>query len=286
MEVEAANVYTRESFLMFQEELFNSQNYKSSKHREEGGTKIYRVTLHGRENPFYEVAFEALEKKATCTCHKFEFVGILCVHILQIFVKKSLVDSIPQHYVLERWTINAKSRIIHGISSGDIQVETQNSSTLMINSLMLQFYEVVEVGCQSKRKYEHLGIGLKKLYHELLTMNDDSDKDINDGDEESAEDLVLNNQVLSNLTFTLQDPLHVRCKGKPESVRQKSSKEKQAMKKRACTICKKTGHVKTNCPSHKQTRYSFLYIMLFTIIYINMHFDLIRIKIFFFIGIF
>jgi len=91
----------------------------------------------------------------------------------------------------------------------------------MRNSLMLQFYEVVEVGCQSKRKYQHLGIGLQKLHHELLTMDDNSDKDINDGDEGRAEDLVLNNQVLSNLTFTLQDPLHVRCKGKPKSLRQK-----------------------------------------------------------------
>jgi len=268
MEVEAAKVYTRESFLMFQEELFNSQNFKSSKHREEGGMKIYRVTLHGRESPFYEVSFEVLEKKATCTCHKFEFVGILCAHILQIFLKKSLVDTIPQHYVLERWTINAKSRIIHGISSDDIQVETQNSSTLMRNSLMLQFYEVVEVGCQSKRKYEHLGIGLQKLHHELLTMDDDSDKNINDGDEGSAEDLVLNNQVLSNLTFTLQDPLHVRCKGKPKSVRQKNSKEKQVMTKRTCTICKKTGHVRTNCPSHKQIRYSYTF---FYFIYNNLH---------------
>lgn len=91
---------------------------------------------------------------------------------------------------------------------------------------MLQFYEVVEVGCQSKRKYEHLGIGLQKLHHELLIMDDDSDKDINDADKGSAEDLVLNNQILSNLTFTLQDPLHVRCKGKPKSVRQKKSKRK------------------------------------------------------------
>jgi hypothetical protein len=105
--------------LIFQEGLFNTKNYKSSKYREERGTKIYRVTLHGREIPFYEVAFEVLEKKATCTCHKFEFVGILCRHILQIFLKKSLVDTISQHYVLERWTINAKSRIIHGISSDD-----------------------------------------------------------------------------------------------------------------------------------------------------------------------
>ncbi|XP_059461898.1 protein FAR1-RELATED SEQUENCE 5-like [Corylus avellana] len=192
MEVEAAKVYTRESFLMFQEELFNSQNYHSSKHREEGGVKIYRVALHGRESPFYEVAFEVLEKKATCTCHKFEFVGILCRHILQIFLKKSLVDTIPQHYVLERWTINAKSRIIHGISSDDIQVETQNSSNLMRNSLMLQFYEVVEVGCQSKRKYDHFTISLQKFHHEILTMDDDCHKDINDANVGSAEGPVLN----------------------------------------------------------------------------------------------
>jgi hypothetical protein len=102
MEAEAAKFYTIESFLMFQEELFNTQNYKSSKYREGGGTKVYRVTLHGRETPFYEVAFEVIEKKATCICHKFEFGGILCRHILQIFLKKSLVDTIPQHYVLER----------------------------------------------------------------------------------------------------------------------------------------------------------------------------------------
>jgi hypothetical protein len=35
MEVEAVNVYTKKSFFMFQEELFNSKNYNSSKHWEE-----------------------------------------------------------------------------------------------------------------------------------------------------------------------------------------------------------------------------------------------------------
>jgi hypothetical protein len=35
LEAEAANVYTRKSFFMFQEELFKSQKYNSSKHREE-----------------------------------------------------------------------------------------------------------------------------------------------------------------------------------------------------------------------------------------------------------
>jgi hypothetical protein len=127
-------------FFMFQEELFNSQNYYSSKQREEGGMEIYRVAFHRRQSLFYEVAFDVLEQKAICTCHKFEFVGILCRHILQIFLKKSLVDIVPQHYVLERWTINAKSRIIHGISIDDNQVGKPDDSTLIRNTLMLQCY--------------------------------------------------------------------------------------------------------------------------------------------------
>jgi hypothetical protein len=38
-------------------------------------------------------------------------------------------------------------------------------------------------------------------------MDDDCDKDIYDGDVGSAED----SQVLSNITCTLQDPIHAPC---------------------------------------------------------------------------
>jgi hypothetical protein len=78
-----------------------------------------------------------------------------------------------------------------------------------------------------------------------------------DCDVGSAEGPVLNNQVLSNLTFTLQDPLSVCCRRKPKSLRQKNPKENKEIKKRACSICKKTGHVRTSCPSQKQVRYSY-----------------------------
>jgi hypothetical protein len=102
-----------------------------------------------------------------------------------------------------------------------------------------------------------LGIGLQKLRHELLTMDDDCDKDIDNGDVGSANSLVLNSQVLSNITFMLQDPVHVPCRGQSKSLRQKHPKEKQAASTRTCSIYKKTGHVKSNCPSHKQARYSY-----------------------------
>jgi hypothetical protein len=71
---------------------------------------------------------------------------------------------------------------------------------------MLQFYDVVEARCQSKRNYEHLGIRLQKLHHELFTMDDDCDQVEKDDDVGSVDGPVLNSQVLSNLTFTLQDP--------------------------------------------------------------------------------
>ncbi|KAL7116770.1 hypothetical protein ACP275_03G026100 [Erythranthe tilingii] len=96
IEVDAADIYTRKLFLMFQEELFSSQKYMSSKHCQDGVKKCYRVMLMGKEKPVYEVVLDPIEKNAICSCHMFEFVGILCRHILAIFVKKSLVSSFPQ----------------------------------------------------------------------------------------------------------------------------------------------------------------------------------------------
>jgi hypothetical protein len=72
-------------------------------------------------------------------------------------------------------------------------------------------------------------------------MDDDCDKDIEDGDVGSANGLVLNNQVLSNITFTLQDPVHVPCRGRPKSLRQKHPKEKKAASTRTCSIYEKKG---------------------------------------------
>ena len=208
MEGEAAKIYTRKMFIKFQEELFCSKKYKASKYREEGEKKIYKVAPHGKESPIYEVLFEISEKKAICACHMFEFVGILCRHILTVFVKKSFVDFLPPYYILERWTIKTKNNITHDISGDVIQVEPQISSTLMRNSLLLHFLEVAEVGSQSMKKYEHLDLALQKVHVELLAMHDVDDL-------VNFDKTTLNSQVLSNLPGALQDPPYVLSKGRP-----------------------------------------------------------------------
>ena len=54
---------------------------------------------------------------------KFTFVGILCVHTLKVLDKKN-VKRLPTHYILKRWTQDAKVVYIkdhHGIViKGDV----------------------------------------------------------------------------------------------------------------------------------------------------------------------
>ena len=155
------------------------------------------MATHRNESPFYEVSLDIVETKAICTCHMFEFVGIICRHIHVVFVKKYLVHFFPSHYILERWTINAKKRIVHEISGDVVQVEPQISSTLIRNSLMLQFLEVAEAVSQSEKKYKHLEQTLQKVHEELLVMQDVCDVD----DLGNLDNTTLNNQVLSSNCF-------------------------------------------------------------------------------------
>ncbi|OMO89454.1 hypothetical protein COLO4_19755 [Corchorus olitorius] len=253
MEANAAKHYTRKMFYKFQDELFSSQNYRASKDRDEGEKKIYKVIPHGKERPIHEVSLDISDNKTICTCLKFEFVGILCRHILAIFVKKSLVNSLPKCFILERWTIDAKRHTVPDIAGVDvIQADTQISSTLMRNSLMMQFLEVAENGSKSRRKYEHLSHSLQRIHEEILAISDENEENL----EASVPipNFEATNLDESNIVMTLQDPLHVRSRGRPKSLRAKNPKENQSRPsgiKRKCTMCKAKGHNKTTCPSLK-----------------------------------
>ncbi|CAK9150953.1 unnamed protein product [Ilex paraguariensis] len=136
--------------------------------------KAYRVVTSRKEDPVYHLVLDVFENKAVFSCKMFEFVGILCMHVLAVFVKKSLVDNLPQKYVLRRWTIFAKDQASHDEKQFDVKQEnTQISSTLMGNNLMVEFLRVLEEGQNSKRKHDHLALSLQKLHSELLAMDDE-----------------------------------------------------------------------------------------------------------------
>ncbi|KAM3382455.1 hypothetical protein P3S68_008029 [Capsicum galapagoense] len=88
MEDEAAKTYTRKIFQKFQEELIQSQTFVSEKIEVRDGIHIYKVYLFQRQIPSYIIKLNLVSKEATSSCHKFKFMGILCRHVLMVFIKK------------------------------------------------------------------------------------------------------------------------------------------------------------------------------------------------------
>jgi zinc finger SWIM domain-containing protein 3 len=56
---------------------------------------------------------------------KFNFVGILCTHALKVLDKKKTIKRLPTHYLLKRWTKDAKVGVIKDYRGIDIKGNSQ-----------------------------------------------------------------------------------------------------------------------------------------------------------------
>ena len=110
MEKQASELYTKFMFGLFQDELVGSSDLLL-KLIENGGISKFEVTKSGIANSRYTVVRNAFESSMTCSCHKFEFAGMLCRHILKVFVAIG-VRVLPDKYILKRWSKNAKDDLL------------------------------------------------------------------------------------------------------------------------------------------------------------------------------
>ncbi|MQL94063.1 hypothetical protein Taro_026714 [Colocasia esculenta] len=51
----------------------------------------------------HKVTFNSVDTLALCTCKNFEFIGILCRHVIKIFLHNQ-IRCIQDRYILQRWT--------------------------------------------------------------------------------------------------------------------------------------------------------------------------------------
>ncbi|KAK7266928.1 hypothetical protein RIF29_19589 [Crotalaria pallida] len=244
MEEEASKSYTRKVFRIFQNELVGSQKFTAEKIQFSGEVTIYKVHEIYKEKPVYYVSFCATLEEANCSCHMFEFLGILCGHALTVFIKKK-VYSLPSHYILSRWTLNAKKEKVNGLTNEEFQEGNDKaSSTLLFNSVMVQSLELSERATRSEKHHDLAIQGLQKLIGELDLLEV----------EESNEQFAANaaNQVIPKVpdnSITLRDPPIVVTKGRPRTLRMKGSLELSKKGSATCSICKAKGHTKCRCPN-------------------------------------
>lgn len=104
---QVGDYYTRTIFDIFQEEFVESLGYYVDK-IVDGEVSKYNVAKEEDARTTCIVTHDFSEKRTNCSCCKFETSGILCRHILRVFLTID-VRMLPDYYILKRWTKDAKS---------------------------------------------------------------------------------------------------------------------------------------------------------------------------------
>ncbi|KAG5540931.1 hypothetical protein RHGRI_020978 [Rhododendron griersonianum] len=100
----AAKVFTRNIFNKFKDEMSGVFHYKVEEvgMRNANGFQSFIVKSKDYEVKKFAVTLDLQTYEGVCECQNFEFVGILCTHILKVFVRLD-IDAIPDHFILPRW---------------------------------------------------------------------------------------------------------------------------------------------------------------------------------------
>ncbi|KAL2617857.1 hypothetical protein AAZV13_08G211400 [Glycine max] len=150
MEQQAANMYTKKIFAKFQEELVETFAYTANNVEDDGVISKYRVAKYEYDHKAYMVTLNISEMKANCSCQMFEYSGILCRHILTVFTVTNVL-TLPSHYILKRWTTNAKSDIrTYEKITDPLDIE---NLTVRFNSLCREAIKLAEEGAIAVETY-------------------------------------------------------------------------------------------------------------------------------------
>ncbi|XP_074564927.1 protein FAR1-RELATED SEQUENCE 5-like [Curcuma longa] len=107
---QVVDIYTRTIFDVFQEEFVESLGYLVDK-IDDGVICKFNVTKNEDISTSFIVTYNFSNKRTSCSCCKFETSGILCRHILRVFLTVD-VRSVPECYILKRWTKDAKNGFV------------------------------------------------------------------------------------------------------------------------------------------------------------------------------
>ena len=79
-------------------------------HQEDLLVHTYTIEFMHKPGEFID-SYDIVDKTFSCSCRKFEIVGILCCHVLKVFDFLD-IKTIPDIYILKRWTRETKSGCI------------------------------------------------------------------------------------------------------------------------------------------------------------------------------
>ncbi|KAI9082200.1 hypothetical protein K1719_035623 [Acacia pycnantha] len=159
MEKQAASLFTRKIFSLFQEELVETFVYTANRIEGDEVNSTFRVAKFEDDQKAYVVTLNHSELRANCSCQMFEYSGIICRHVLTVFTVTNVLQ-LPPHYILRRWTRNAK--ILVGSDERAGELLGQESLTSRYSNLCREAIRYAEEGAVAVETYNAAFNALKE----------------------------------------------------------------------------------------------------------------------------
>ncbi|XP_059452046.1 protein FAR1-RELATED SEQUENCE 5-like [Corylus avellana] len=251
MEKQAADIYTRKIFTVFQDEVFESLALAVKFSGEDGGTSTYEVARFDEEHKAHFVCSNVAEHVASCSCKMFEFEGVLCQHVLAVFKAKNIF-MLPQHYILKRWTRTAKDEaILDAQACGETQGNSQKSKSLQYNILYQEAIKCADEGMASDHSFK---VALNALREARIKIADAKKNAISETKLETMastsyqdENTTIASQVDSS-SAVVTSLEHQKTKTR-ESLRESNilASDQSSSRATPCINCKCPGHDSNSC---------------------------------------
>ncbi|XP_042514593.1 protein FAR1-RELATED SEQUENCE 7-like [Macadamia integrifolia] len=250
LEEHAGKVYTRKVFEIFKKHFNASLSLSAHEELAEGPVRKFKVGPFKVPNEQRcMVEYNSLEEEVRCSCYMFEFMGLVCKHVLKVLQMVDR-DNIPSKYILFRWTNEARP----GLPVDNILDNAPTTITISsVWGLSHAIRNMMAMACSSPECCEVAMGTLQGLTEKLSTMVQNATgvgvADSTTGTQKST----IETMPVAHKHLNIPPP-SVNC-DQSSQVDQKNPMEQSIEKgKNRCSICRSTGHNKTKCEAvNKET---------------------------------
>jgi hypothetical protein len=162
-----------------------------------------------RKDYVYHVYFNEEEFEVKCSCHRFEFRGILCRHVLYVLTHKK-IKKVPSQYILDRWRKNVKRK--HNFIRCTYGGMEDTPVAERFDKLCNAFIPIAEIGAMSEDSCNSL---IEQLRNLKIQPSSNSSSEINNKYLSTQEGGAPS---IGETSKAILSPIAVRCAGHPPSL--------------------------------------------------------------------
>ncbi|WCJ25499.1 FAR1-related sequence 5 [Euphorbia peplus] len=242
------DLYTNEIYYIFEDEMWVCLKYKIELISETENQQMFTVKRNdGGDSRGRKVLYNKELNFASCSCKKFESFGIPCRHILSYLVKCQDFVKLPDQYIQNRWTKEAKAGVV--IDNDGLIINDDKKFILERSQMVKGCVDLIDKAFKSEEAKNILKDGLQIIREKIEGVTTFEEKN------SSLCSPATSENELNHLEHVFNEPDKVRAKGCGK--RLKGGKEKAMMKakknkkSRKCSVCGEVGqaHDKRTCPS-------------------------------------